>query len=170
MDHYCIENELIAGDYFGKGYLKVPRTILNQLHAKSVLVRQQGQLHLLLFESCFFVDGYVELNGDQVSCRKGEYVGTQAELARLSGIHPSTVNVLLHKMADAKLVTLTRIPGGSRIRVNGYVDFTAVPEEAEAKAKEPTLADQLEAAKRQLGGRQMEQDNPVNEQDGYGDN
>lgn len=170
MNHYCIENEQVTVDYFGKAYLKVPRTILNQLHAKSVLVRQQGQLHLLLFAKCFFIDGYVELNGEQVSCRKGEYVGTQAELARLSGIHASTVNILLHKMVDAKLLTLTRIPGGSRIRVNGYVDFTTVPEEKEAKAKELTLADQLEAAKKQLGGRQMEKENPVNEQDGYGDN
>ena len=108
----------------------------------------------------FFTDGYVEVNDCKVSCRRGEYVGTQAELSRLSGINVSTVNILLHKMADMKLITLSRIPGGSRIRVNGYADFTAVPEipEASPEAKGETLAGQLEAAKRRFGGRQMNTD------------
>lgn len=170
MNDYCIENEQIAGDYLGKAYLKVPRTILNQLHAKSVVTRQQGQLHLLLFVSCFFTDGYVVLNERPVSCRKGEYVGTQSELARWSKIHPSTVSVLLHKMENEKLITLNHIPGGSRIRVNGYVEFTAVPEETEAKAKDLPLGDQLEAAKRQLGGRQMDHEAPAGKQDEDGTN
>lgn len=163
MKDYRIENEKIAADYFGKAFLKVPRIILNQLRAKSLLIRQQGRLHLLLFASCFFVDGYVEVNDCKVSCRRGEYVGTQAELSRLSGINVSTVNILLHKMADMKLITLSRIPGGSRIRVNGYEDFTAVPEvlEVSPETKEETLAEQLEAAKRQFGGRQMDTDIPT---------
>ena len=40
---------------------------------------------------------------------------------------------------------MNRIPGGTRIRVNGYVNFTAAPEKP--KVEENTLADQLKAAK-----------------------
>lgn len=161
MKNYRIENEGDATEYFGKSFLTVPRVILNQLQSANLIVRQQGQLHLLLFAVCYFKDGYAMVNDCKVSCRKGEYVGTQAELARLSGINASTVNILLHKMADMKLITINRITNGSRIRVNGYVDFTTVPETTNAslKADAPTLAAELNAAKKELGGRRMEDDN-----------
>lgn len=103
---------------------------------------------------CFYLPavfmqmGMVRLNDRMVSCRKGEFVGTQAQLARLSGINVSTVNRLLRQMADKKLITMNRIPGGTRIRVNGYVNFTAAPEKP--KVEENTLADQLKAAKKPI--------------------
>ena len=159
MKDYCAENEKNASDIFGSAFLTVPRFILDQLFSENLPVRQGGWLYLLLFAGCFYADGHVRLNDRMVSCRKGEFVGTQAQLARLSGINVSTVNRLLRQMADKKLITMNRIPGGTRIRVNGYVNCTAAPEKP--KVEENTLADQLKAAKKQFGGRQMDDDVPT---------
>lgn len=159
MKDYCAENEKNASTVFGSAFLTVPRFILDQLFSENLPVRQKGWLHLLLFAGCFYADGHVRLNDRVVSCRKGEYVGTQVALARLSGINVSTVNRLLRQMADKKLIVMNRIPGGIRIRVNGYVNFTTASETMAAKKE--TLADQLEAARRQFGGRQMDDGTPT---------
>ena len=111
MKDYCAENEKNASSIFGSAFLTVPRFILDQLFSENLPVRQGGWLHLLLFAGCFYADGHVRLNDRMVSCRKGEFVGTQAQLARLSGINVSTVNRLLRQMADKKLITMNRIPG-----------------------------------------------------------
>lgn len=160
MNEYCIENERIASDYLGKSYLMVPRVILDQLSSEILSERQQGQLHLLLFSNCLYMDGCMKLQGRKVSCRKGEYVGTQEELARLIGIHITTLGHLIRKMVDQKLITVNRIKDGSRIRVNGYVEFTTPTANTETppKEKEMSLSQQLAAAKKQLGGRQMNYD------------
>ena len=65
----------------GLPYVKIPRYTLNLL--KCPATRQLGQLHILLFDICFFADGYAKLNGRKVPCKRGEYVGTQQELADL---------------------------------------------------------------------------------------
>ena len=92
MKDYCAENEKNASSIFGSAFLTVPRFILDQLFSENLPVRQGGWLYLLLFAGCFYADGHVRLNDRMVSCRKGEFVGTQAQLARLSGINVSTVN------------------------------------------------------------------------------
>ena len=61
MDEFRSVNEKQAIDLMGLPYVKIPRYTLDLL--KSPATRQLGQLHLLLFDICFFADGYASLNG-----------------------------------------------------------------------------------------------------------
>lgn len=165
MLNYCAENEKIAAEYLGVAYLKVPRVILDQLVSESTSVRQQGLLHFVLFASCYYGDSIVVYKGNVVKCFVGDYVGTQAKLAEMSGIHLTTVGHLLRRMVDKKLICMTRIPGGCKIHLYGYAAFTAAREVVLAKAagKEPkNLGDELEKAKDKLGGRRMNYDDLEN--------
>ena len=61
MDEFRSVNEKLAIDLMGLPYVKIPRYTLNLL--KCPATRQLGQLHILLFDICFFADGYAKLNG-----------------------------------------------------------------------------------------------------------
>lgn len=159
---YCVEKEMFAADCLGVAYLKMPRIILDQLESSSAPIRQQALLHLVLFASCAYSDTLVKFLGRTVHCEKGDYVGTQVGLARIIGIHPSTVYRLLHRMVDLGLICMTRVPGGCKIHLYGYGEFTA-PEVVVAKAadKDPdSLGQELDDAKDRLGGRRMNYENP----------
>ena len=118
MDEFRSVNEKLAIDLMGLPYVKIPRYTLDLL--KCPATRQLGQLHLLLFDICFFADGYTDLNGRKVPCKRGEYVGTQQELADLSGINIGSINRLIRKLEALHLISVTKIQGGSLIKVHGY--------------------------------------------------
>ncbi|WP_321571458.1 hypothetical protein [Parabacteroides goldsteinii] len=129
MDEFRSVNEKLAIDLMGLPYVKIPRYTLNLL--KCPATRQLGQLHILLFDICFFADGYAKLNGRKVPCKRGEYVGTQQELADLSGINIGSINLeALH------LISVSKIQGGSLIKVHGYTSLIAPPETKDASQKE----------------------------------
>ncbi len=113
----------------GLPYVKIPRYTLNLL--KCPATRQLGQLHILLFDICFFADGYAKLNGRKVPCKRGEYVGTQQELADLSGINIGSI-----KLEALHLISVSKIQGGSLIKVHGYTSLIAPPETKDASQKE----------------------------------
>lgn len=125
MDEFRSVNEKLAIDLMGLPYVKIPRYTLDLL--KCPATRQLGQLHLLLFDICFFADGYTDLNGRKVPCKRGEYVGTQQELADLSGINIGSINRLIRKLEALHLISVTKIQGGSLIKVHGYTSLIAVP-------------------------------------------
>ncbi|WP_304248521.1 helix-turn-helix domain-containing protein [Parabacteroides gordonii] len=133
MDEFRSVNEKQAIDLMGLPYVKIPRYTLDLL--KSPATRQLGQLHLLLFDICFFVDGYACLNGRKVPCKRGEYVGTQQQLADLSGINIGSVNRLIRKLEAMNLISVTKIQGGSLIKVHGYTSLIAAPEIKESSQK-----------------------------------
>lgn len=112
-----------AMELMGLQYVKIPRYTLKLI--KKPATRQLGQLHLLLFDICFFADGYAELNGRKVACKRGEYVGTQQELADLSGISIGSINRLIRKLEALHLISVFKIQGGSLIKVHGYTTLTA---------------------------------------------
>lgn len=126
MDEFRSVNEKQAIDLMGLPYVKIPRYTLDLL--KRPATRQLGQLHLLLFDICFFADGYASLNGRKVPCKRGEYVGTQQQLADLSGINIGSVNRLIRKLEAMNLISVTKIQGGSLIKVHGYTSLIAAPE------------------------------------------
>lgn len=133
MDEFRSVNEKQAIDLMGLPYVKIPRYTLDLL--KSPTTRQLGQLHLLLFDICFFADGYACLNGRKVPCKRGEYVGTQQQLADLSGINIGSVNRLIRKLEAMNLISVTKIQGGSLIKVHGYTSLIAAPEIKESSQK-----------------------------------
>lgn len=125
MDEFRSVNEKLAIDLMGLPYVKIPRYTLDLL--KCPATRQLGQLHLLLFDICFFADGYTDLNGRKVPCKRGEYVGTQQELADLSGINIGSISRLIRKLEALHLISVTKIQGGSLIKVHGYTSLIAAP-------------------------------------------
>ena len=125
MDEFRSVNEKLAIDLMGLPYVKIPRYTLDLLNCPAP--RQLGHLHLLLFDICFFADGYTDLNGRKVPCKRGEYVGTQQELADLSGINIGSINRLIRKLEALHLISVTKIQGGSLIKVHGYTSLIAAP-------------------------------------------
>lgn len=126
MDEFRSVNEKQAIDMMGLPYVKIPRYTLDLM--KNPATRQLGQLHLLLFDVCFFADGCAKLNGQKVPCKRGEYVGTQQQLADLSGISIGSINRLIRKLEAMHLISVTKIQGGSLIKVHGYTSLIGAPE------------------------------------------
>lgn len=158
-----IENESVALDYLGKAFIKVPRSIMDRLNSLRLVERQMARLHLCLFGLCYHTDGYVMLDNHKVSCRRGEYVGTQLRLAEVAGISPGSLSRLIDKMVKLQLISVTHILGGSRILVKGYTTFTWIQESKETQKNTPATdaATQMAAAERNMGGRSMQ--NPTNQ-------
>ena len=52
---------------------------------------------------------------------------TQQELADLSGINIGSINRLIRKLEALHLISVTKIQGGSLIKVHGYTSLIAAP-------------------------------------------
>lgn len=159
------ENEAIALNYLGKTFIKIPRSIMERLSSVRLAERQMAQLHLCLFGVCYHTDGYVMLDNCKVSCRRGEYIGSQLQLARIAGISLGSVSRLINKMEKLQLISVSRMRGGSRIQVKGYDVFTRIPESKETPRNAPATdaAAQMAEAEKNMGGRSMQ--NPTNQPD-----
>ena len=147
-----IENESVALDYLGNAFIKIPRSIIDRLNSVRLVERQMARLHLCLFGLCYHTDGYVMLNNRKVYCRRGEYVGTQRRLAEVAGINPGSLSRLIDKMVKLQLISVTHIPGGSRIQES---------KETQKNASNTNAATQMAEAERNMGGRSMQ--NPTNQ-------
>lgn len=134
MSEFKSVNEELAIDLMGLPFVKISRFTLRLMRCPAT--RQLGQLHLTLFDVCFFTDGYAKIKDRKVPCKRGEYVGTQQQLADLSGINIGSINRLIRKLETMKLITVTKIEGGSRIKVHGYDTLTAAPDVKEPHQKE----------------------------------
>lgn len=155
----CTENERVALDYLGKSFVKIPRSILDRLNSHCFVEQQMARLHLCLFGLCYHTDGYALLENRKVVCRRGEYVGKQTRLAEIAGISTGSVSRLINKMKKLQLITVDPIPGGSRIRINGYADFTWIPETRDI-AQNGSATDastQMTEAEKKMGGRRWEE-------------
>ncbi|WFE84256.1 MULTISPECIES: helix-turn-helix domain-containing protein [Parabacteroides] len=154
MNEFRSVNENQAIDLMGLSYVKIPRYTLNLI--KNPATRQLGQLHLLLFDICFFADGCANLNGRKVPCKRGEYVGTQQQLADMSGINIGSINRLIRKLEAMHLISVTKIQGGSLIKVHGYTSLIDVPEvkkySQKKKGKQEVVVDLFAEARRLYGG------------------
>lgn len=155
----CTENEKIALDYLGKSFVKIPRSIMDRLDSSHLAERQMARLHVCLFGLCYHTDGHATLDNRKVVCRRGEYVGTQLRLAEIAGISTGSLSRLISKMVKLQLICVNHIPGGSRIRVNGYDAFTWVPEAKDITQNVPATdaAAQMAEAEKKMGGRRWEQ-------------
>lgn len=150
------ENEKVALDYLGKSFVKTPRSIMDRLNSSYLPEQQMARLHLCLFGLCYHTDGYAILDNRKVVCRRGEYVGTQTRLAEIAGISIGSLSRLINWMKKQQLITVTHLPGGSRIHVNGYDTFTWVTETKETAPNESPAdaAAQMAEAEKKMGGRQ----------------
>lgn len=167
MKEKWIENELLTSKpsvmgYLGKTFIKTPRSIFGQMQSEDVIERQMAHLHLLLFGVCYHTDGYCMLKKQKVVCRRGEFVGKQATLAKWMNISACKLSRLLAMMENLHLISVQRIRGGSRISVNGYDEFTHVPAESETRENkktttpQPNAAYQMAEAEKKMGGRSMQ--------------
>ncbi|MDR1880470.1 MAG: hypothetical protein LBQ78_06015 [Tannerellaceae bacterium] len=122
----------------GNAYLCVPRNLLKA----ALNGQQEARVHLVLFLYCNYADGEVLFGKRMVSCRRGEWIGTYRQLAELAGVHLSITGKLLQKLADKKLINITRIEGGTSIYLNGYDEFTSKEgkKERQKKEKKPKLS------------------------------
>lgn len=86
------------------------------------------------------------------------YVGTQKRLAEIAGINIGSLSRLINWMKKQQLITVTHLPGGSRIHVNGYDAFTWVTETKETASDESSAnaAAQMAEAEKKMGGRKWE--------------
>ncbi len=103
------------------------------MKSEKLETRRRGTLLAFLFGNCYFENGYAELNGRTVRCGRGEYVGSQREIADLLGMKSSTANRILHSLAEDRLIAIETVEGGSRIRVLGYGKVTSPREFAKRK-------------------------------------
>lgn len=151
-----VENEKVALEYLGKSFVKPPRSIMDRLNSSYLPEQQMARLHLCLLGLCYHTDGYAILDNRKVVCRRGEYVGTQTRLAEIAGINIGSLSRLINWMKKQQLITVTHLPGGSRIHVNGYDAFTWVTETKETAPDESPAdaAAQMAEAEKKMGGRQ----------------
>lgn len=133
MSEIMSVNERLAINVLGLSYVKIPRFSLDLLTCPDT--RQLGLLHIMLFEICFFKDGYVKMKDRKVPCKRGEYVGTQQQLADLSGISIGSINRLIRKLEAMHLISVTKIQGGSLIKVHGYTTLIAEKEVQDTSSK-----------------------------------
>ena len=127
------KNEAVALDFYGKAFVRMPRTIYDMMGDEKPDIRKKGRLLGFLFGRCYYEDGYADLGGHRVSCRRGEYVGSKAGIAKLLDMSQTTVHRLLERLEKEQLITIETIRGGSRIRVLGYGKVTSPREFAKRK-------------------------------------
>lgn len=121
----------------GKDFHKDSQKYNGSFRQCPVVERQMARLHVCLFGICYHTDGYAMLNNRKVSCRRGEYVGTQLRLSEITGIRPGSLSRLIDKLVKLQLISVTHIPGGSRIQVKGYDVFTRIQESKETPKNAP---------------------------------
>ncbi len=116
-------NEMAKPDY-GKSFLRLPRKVLQRLYGKDDWEKQLGWLYITLIIHAFHSDGYVLLNGERVSCCRGEFVSSLRKLAELTKLSYSTIKRLLERLKLEQLVRLIPVKGGTRIQIIGYNEIT----------------------------------------------
>lgn len=162
-----IENESLTKDssvrdLLGQTFIKTPRSMFKRMQSNNIIDRQVAHLHLLLFGLCYHTDGFCTVNKRTYICRRGEFIGKQATLAKWMDISASTLSRLLKRMNYLGLISLQHVIGGSRICLTGYDEFTFVPTEPETEGKEKTdvpkssAAAQMAEAEAKMGGRSMQ--------------
>lgn len=157
MEKQKSENEMKAVDFMGRSFIKVPCIMMNNLLDINSYKRKKGLLHLSLFGLCYHTDGYVKVKNRRVLCARGEYVGTYRDLADLTGIGISSIYRIMHSLVKQRLVEVTAVEGGSRIRVYGYEEFTSKPvSESSPKGKTANAATCMAVAEARIGGRSMQ--------------
>ncbi|MBB4621110.1 DNA-binding transcriptional regulator GbsR (MarR family) [Parabacteroides faecis] len=79
-------------------------------------------------------------------------------MAEAAGISLGSLSRLIDKMVKLQLISVTHIPGGSRILVKGYTVFTWIQESKETQKNTPSTdaAVQMAEAERNMGGRSMQ--------------
>lgn len=140
------EHERVALEYMGHSFVKVPRALYYKVLTSKKEEKMLARLHLVLFISCNYDYKTVKLGNNWVPGYRGEYVGTYRELSRLSGIPFGSISRLLEKLQKQKLIEITRVPGGSVIRVNGYDKFSFLSEK-ENKPQHAARTDKTNEAK-----------------------
>lgn len=156
------EKELFALNFLGKAFLKLPRTLIAQTFGPKEPERSLGRMHLTLFCLCNHTEKIVHVGNYSIKCPRGEYAGTYRMLALLSGLSLGKVGRLLAKLQEMGLINILKVPGGSRIKVYGYDDFTfpSAPDRTLAAGKDTktNAADattQMREAEKKIGGRRM---------------
>lgn len=128
------DTDEIALQYFGKGYLKTPRVIIELLFSTGGNEAMIAKLHCLLFWKCNYSDGYICIKGQKVVCCRGEYITSYNELARILGVNSRTVRRYVDVLVSKSLVEVKQVADRVCFRVCGYVRFTDVDTPVEKNA------------------------------------
>lgn len=124
-----------ALEQFGKGFIKLPRSIGKLYFSEKEKEHILGKMYFSLIYLCNFADGYAILNGEKISCRAGEYVCTHRILSAKTHINIGSISRVLRGLSDLNLIEISPVDRGSRIRVCGYAQFI---QPSEANVKKPT--------------------------------
>ena len=162
MKEKNVEKELHALSYLGNSFIKIPRKIITRMFSLKDTERSLGQIHFALFCMCNHTEGIVRLGNHYIKCRRGEYAGSYRELSDASGLSLGATARWLKRLQEMHLIDICKVPGGSRISVYGYNDFSfssditkmhiAVKEEKEEAAD---AAARMREAEKKIGGRRM---------------
>lgn len=109
-----------AYNYLGEVYVKIPRSILNQLYHPDEWQQKIGRLYLFLYGRCAFQANTVKVGKYPVSCDRGEYAGSYRSLSEYTGVPLTTVHRILDHLEKHGLIRREKIAGGTRIYLYGY--------------------------------------------------
>jgi hypothetical protein len=96
-------------------YLKVPRRVLNALYFGKGGRERLALLYLYLMLCCNFKEGSRLVNGQDLFCRRAEYIGDYQELADQLQWPYSTVRKQMLLLEKKKLLEISRLPRGIRV-------------------------------------------------------
>lgn len=91
----------------------MPRVILDSLFRKNKNEQMLGSVHYALFANCFYSDGYVDVNGQQVLRQKGQFLRTYGHLASLVYLSTCTTCNLVKELVAKSLVEVHHMADGS---------------------------------------------------------
>lgn len=131
----------------GNAFVTTPRKVIDWSYSQDLATCQKGWLFRFLWENCFYADSRITINGGhEVLCRRGEYIGTQREIAKkIKIMGASAVKNNLDKLKEEGFIEVERVnvksrTRASRIRVLGYNDYNKPPSGSSAAKPKPHAA------------------------------
>ncbi len=94
-----IANQRISMGSIRKGFLKVPQALLDDLYSRNDDTRCKALVYLCLLRHAYFVEGSCMLNGQRITCHKGEWITTYRELEEKTQVSKSRLKLLLETLA-----------------------------------------------------------------------
>ncbi len=152
----AIDSEALA--YYGRGFIRLPRSIVNRQFS---FVKKESKVGYVLF-ALFCLCKYDELQEDENSSvnmtKMGEWIATVDDLCLILRFSKKTINQCLRQLKQEKLVRTKRIGRYTLFRVCGYKQFVraagnSCPSAPEASGRHPYTPEELESLRIAREGR-----------------
>lgn len=145
--------------YYGKAYLKLPRVLIEQAFSKSKKDKTEALIHLFLFVSCNYANGYLNIAGKRFFCSKGELISTYADIAYMLGLSDRTVRRYVDELVKKSYVEVNRCEKHMSFKLCGYEAFTAQDEpKIKEKKEEKKASPKVKSKNEQVAERRAEEE------------